>query len=229
MFTLITGVHAPMDLRRNAEYLTCIARNLENRFISEMILLIEETEPFWLKQCLGSKARTVTLGRRLVYRDLFSQQIAPNNFLLATNADIWFDDSLINLASRIGLHSFIALSKWNGDKLFAPEYSQDSWIMRPETGRELQAADWTLGEMGCESRLNQLAHTKGLCLYNPSPDVHAHHEHASAYRVYDHKKLHPGPYRMIRPCPVASMHVVDSRRMCGDYSTCRGEHWDPWR
>ena len=76
--------------------------------------------------------------------------------------------------------------------------SQDVWIFKGVADC-LQSADFHMGQLGCDGRLNFIFYKGGYRVLNPSKFIKVYHEHASPKRDYVESDRIMGPYLMLKP------------------------------
>ena len=93
---LLTGFYRDADPCRSEELLECVRRNVDNAFISEIHVFLEDRVEDQQSLPASPKVRLVDHGRRVTYQDLFSyaSKQMPDRRVIIANADIYFDHSL---------------------------------------------------------------------------------------------------------------------------------------
>jgi len=178
---------------RAAELLTCLNTNLDNHFIDEVALLLEQA---FLAPAVHAKQRTRTNDGRPKYNDFQSwvQELPPleSDVTILANSDIYFDKSLIALAEALKPGQVAALSRWDVQPdgravLFERNDSQDAWVFKGPL-RNVQA-DFPVGVPRCDNRFLYELKRAGYEVINPSYSVRAYHLHAGQRSEYKTEQL----------------------------------------
>ncbi|MCI0337077.1 MAG: FkbM family methyltransferase [Acidobacteria bacterium] len=204
---LIACFYQEIDASRRTEFQECLRRNIENDWLDEIHIFIEE--PVELSKLLpenpllaNPKVRLIPHCRRATYQDLFAyanSQLLGHNVLIA-NADIYFDRTLAQLDGYDLAGKLLCLSRWDIQpdgpaRFFEHPSSQDAWVF--QTPIRDFPCDFHLGVLGCDNRLAWEAEQAGLAVSNPSRSLRAYHLHLSqVHRYSEHQRL-TGPTKSI--------------------------------
>ena len=198
---LLTPYYPDADAARRAEFLDCLRRNVANRALDEVHVLLEDDAPPELD---APKLRLVELGRRATFRDLFdyANRALPGRRVVAANADVYFDGGLDRLAACELADTLLCLSRWDVEpdgtaSLYEHGESQDAWIFDAPI-RSFRAG-FRFGLPGCENRLAWEAERAGLRVENPARSLRAYHLHLSGVRRYTEAQRIHGRVRWIPP------------------------------
>lgn len=186
---LLIGLYHEPEPARAQELRTCLSRNIDNPQIARICLFAEDSEVL-VDSCslLGHpKITIVDHGKRVRYADLFdwaNKDLIDASVIIA-NADIYFDESLLLLATVDLRDKLLCLSRWDiqadgSARLFEYAYSQDAWIFQAPI-RSIKS-DFCLGVPGCDNRLAWEAQAAGLLVTNPCRSIRAYHLHGSGLR-----------------------------------------------
>ena len=190
--TLITPYYQTSNDLRQAELDTCLANNLNNFHIDEVILLIDDGA---IPSHTSGKMKVHPLNARPTYLDWFrvvDLYSISGNVILA-NSDIYFDDSLSEIDEVLSEpNTFMALSRWevNGNSISShpnPEWSQDSWAFSADSIASeglLERLDFGLGVPRCDNKIAYVFATQGWGVRNPYHTIKSMHLHESAERSY---------------------------------------------
>jgi hypothetical protein len=215
---LLAGFYEDKDARRLGELLDCLRRNLENVWLDEIHLFVEE--PVALHELVSrhkllasAKVRLIEHGRRVTYRDMFAyanSRLRGRRVIIA-NADIFFDHTLARLDGYDLSGKLLCLSRWDVQAdgsacFFDHPSSQDAWVFQAPI-REFPC-DFHLGLPGCDNRLAWEAGQAGLRLSNPSRSLRAYHLHLSRIHRYHERQRLTGPTRDV---PAGFLDAPDSR------------------
>jgi len=198
---LLVGFYEERDPDRMAEYTTCLARNLDCCDIAR-VHVFDETRAAGATprmSVLGHpRMERVLCGRRTRFEDFFAYAARelPGRTVIIANTDVFFDESLGELAGYPLDGRLLALSRWDEQRdgssvLFEEPGSQDAWIFRAPL-RPFRC-DWYLGVPGCDNRLAWEARAAGLDVTNPARTIRARHLHLSGRRNYSRADLVEGP------------------------------------
>ncbi len=166
-----------------------------------------------------SKTIIVAVGSRSTYRayfDFANRTFAPGTVVCLSNADIWFDETLLNInGQQLDGRTFFACSRWGfmdelggwhwneGYDKNAP-VAQDAWIFRTpiEWKREVNTLDFEFGHMRCDNVLAWTMQQSGYRVINPTypgpKSLKLHHEHRS--QAHNYGAAIPGPMIFVHPC-----------------------------
>jgi hypothetical protein len=204
---LLTGFYQEADANRREEFRECLRRNLENKWLDEIHLFIEESvgQDRLLAETpllTAAKFRLIAQGRRVTYRDLFAyaNNRLPGQRVIIANADIFFDDTLARLDGHDLSGKLLCLSRWDvradgAAYFFDHPASQDAWIFQTPI-REFPC-DFHLGVPGCDNRLAWEVEHAGLEVSNPSRSLRASHLHLSGVHSYSERQRLAGPTKAI--------------------------------
>lgn len=190
---LIISYYRDQESARQDELDECLRRNSENRYISEIICLIDNNiEP-------PVVVTKVQVDNRPTYNTLLSYS-APDRWNIIANSDIYFDDSLIELKERKG-HEFLALARYDiidGKAVLCNTAdTQDAW-MYYGAPRSMDA-NFAQGVPGCDNAFAYKAHEAGYKVVNPALSIKAYHLHNTGIRRYTYEQRIPEPYFTVWP------------------------------
>jgi hypothetical protein len=192
------------DYQRHSEYLTCIHENLENEHIEKIYVFISDDSKLNFK---SDKLEIVQIDKRPTYKDLFEfcNENLKDQICIISNADIIFDDTILNLKKVNLLEVFIALTRWevfceNGEWCIAPfnnSSSQDVWAFQTPI-KVTDEMDFHLGKPRCDNKIAKLI-SEHYEIRNPGLQIITSHFHMSGYRTYSGNEGMPGPYLCLSP------------------------------
>jgi hypothetical protein len=206
MIRLFTTWYEDPRPDRQKEYALCLATNLECDAIDEVYLLVEG-----VAATLPSSPKLTAryLDRRPTYDDFIgwiNDISAANDISIIANTDIYFDDSVALTSSVMARDHVYALARWDGDRLFYRNDSQDAWIFRGPV-RSLRG-DYQVGVPRCDNRFIHELRAAGYHVRNPSFAIKAFHVHAGEARLYEvRNKEHwvAAPYGYVWPHNLLSL------------------------
>ena len=202
---LITQFFRHSDAKRFEEIKECLRRNCACPHIDQIVLLNEnDLSSHWSSKkgkslIPGSeKIKQVIINKRLTYADYLKyvkESIPANTYTVLCNADIYFEDSLIDLYN-INMHDkMFGLLRWDineaGDAtIFGPRAdSQDAWIFLSNTIHSRQwkmdTYNFQLGQPGCDNAFAGHVLRQGIVLCNPALTFKSFHIHQSGVRNYN--------------------------------------------
>jgi hypothetical protein len=188
---------------RNKEYISCIEKNLSNKFINKIHVFIDD--PNTELNIKSDKLNIIRVNKRNTYSDFFNYanfNLQGKKVILA-NTDIFFDETLGELENFKFDNIVLALTRWDYNTitkksdLYYVDMSQDSWVF--ETPIHVSGADFCLGKPGCDNRISYLLHDSGYDVRNPSMQIKSHHVHDSKYRTYTTADTIAGWYMTLLP------------------------------
>jgi len=224
MIRLFTTWYEDPRADRQKEYELCLSMNLECRAIDEVYLLVEG-----LTVMLPSspKLNARHLDRRPTYDDFIrwiNEIAGANDVSIIANTDIYFDDSVAAASLALPRDHVYALARWDGNKLFYRNDSQDAWIFRGEV-RSIKG-DYKVGVPRCDNRFIHELRTAGYHVRNPSFAIKAFHVHAGEPRLYEggnEKSWVAPPYGYVWP------HNLFSLRRTLLHNALHSGQNVPWR
>jgi hypothetical protein len=187
MLRLFTTSYPEPNAWRSAEYAQCLEKNRQCRSVDGIYVIAEPGSP------TTSESGKVTIRQsssRPTYDDFFdwiNELAGDDDLSIIANADIWFDDPIGTAGKSLKPDQCIALARWDGDKLFDRNDSQDCWMWRGKIKNV--RGDFPLGVPRCDNRLMHELRAAGYDVRNPAFSVKAHHVHAGARGEYDHTNL----------------------------------------
>lgn len=222
---LLINFFSSNDKARNEEYEFCLEKNIENPRIGKIFIFAESEDSLPRSDIISDKLEILVINHRPTFQTLidYANKNLVGEVCVLANSDIIFDET-ISSANRTNLkENFISLSRWDIKKDGSLEYydlshntgapyhnsgwSQDAWIFESPCG--IKNADFFLGVIGQDSRINQLAFDAGMNVINPSQIIIAKHYHISDYRQ-------------------DSISGDPSKRLLGQYLYCQGsDSFDP--
>ena len=180
-----------------------LRRNLENPFITEILLLNEQDYDF--SQFNNNyKINQIIIGERLTFKKAFeimNMKYYNNRKVILANADIYFDETLqllyhYNFSSK---SIIFALLKWanvmENVTLSLRTDSQDAWIFQTPLHTLLisEYTDFPLGAVRCDNRLAKLLKELNYNVIGPVFAIHAIEFNTPLKRsLYDYKRAVSG-------------------------------------
>jgi hypothetical protein len=209
MLTLLSDFYDESDPARRAELLECCRRNVQLAAFGAVYLFLEDrTTPEAARvlcpELRHPKVTLVPFGRRVTFGEYFgfANRLDGVRRCVLANADIYFDASLGALDDYSLQDRLLCLSRWDvqadgSANLYVNAFSQDAWIFQTPLRLSESACRFTLGIMGCDSRLARVAIKAHLRVSNPSRTIRAHHLHLSGVRHYSRRKRVHGHYHAV--------------------------------
>lgn len=211
---LLTSLYSETNSGRRAELFECLRLNVENQYFDEIHLFLEDQSNLQdlasANPILGSaKLRLTPWNDRIKYSDLFTyaNRHLSGSRVVISNADIYFDQTLMHLDDHDLSNRLLCLSRWDvqtdgSSVLFEHPASQDAWIFQPPLQEFF--CDFPLGVPGCDNRLAWEAEHAGLTVSNPSRSIRAYHLHLTQIRHYTERQRINGP---TKPVPAVFMET----------------------
>lgn len=197
---ILTEYHNSKSQERNAEYIYCIKKNIENPIIEGIHIFIGEDT---IVDFIGSSQKVFIIRKkqRPTY-DEFIRYAAENldsSICIIANTDIVIAEGFEKLSKEYLEGKFISLSRWDsiGKKTshYDFAYSQDAWVFLSPIS--ISNSDFNLGILGCDNRIAYEAHSSGLDVRNPSGFLKVVHYHESNYRTYKVQDTLRGKYLFV--------------------------------
>ncbi len=190
--TLYVPYYSPPSNTRVEEIEFCLKKNLENKHISRIVLLVDDgTIPSQLQK----KITLFETKKRPTYKLWLelTKKYSNGGISLLANSDIFFDETIL-LLNRLFVsnNSLAAISRYEFNGVNAtlhgkPHWSQDSWAICDDSDIPsglYEAADIPMGTPRCDNRIAYLFLRYSWSVLNPCKYVRSYHLHNSKYRNY---------------------------------------------
>ncbi len=208
-FILMVPLYNEKNSFRIDEYISCLEKNMTHSMIKKIHVMYDvshddDRESCLLKFILDRNLQVSYIDRRPTYQDFFNlaDTLYPNQAIILSNADIFFNETLYSLKNFNLDGKFLALTRYNVLKngvldlywlkdqkgMFSKqsaEYSQDVWIFKtplPKLKCDILVGTWT-----CDSRLAYQISRTHLKVLNPCLTIQCCHVHLSDVRNYEIK------------------------------------------
>lgn len=186
---LLISLYNEESSQRLEELLFCLNKNINNSYISKIIIFIDGKLDYEIPS--HPKLKFIYLISRPCFRDLFNY--ANNNFSsdsikIVANSDIYFDDTLKYVVKYLSFGTIFCLTRWNHHQDNSIRYylnfkSQDVWLYKGSIPNE--TGNFFLGLPGSDNRLACELKNCGLKVKNPSFNLRSIHLHNSTVRNYN--------------------------------------------
>ena len=198
MVTLFISLYQPSEPSREIEIVECLVNNVSNKYIDKIIIL---NEGFYHPILLTEKINNIQIEGRPNFSQFYSYLNKTGINIIANN-DIKFDFTL-------GRLKYLFLKK--GDMLSLTRHEKNGFLMREKESDSqdvwmfkgvadcLKTANFQMGQLGCDGRLNFVFYKGGYRVLNPSKFIKVHHEHTSPNREYVESDRLKGPYLLLKP------------------------------
>jgi hypothetical protein len=195
--TLFVPYYDSSDNIRQNELITCLRKNVVNKFIDKIFLLIDDG---CVPEVTSDKIEIIYVKDRPTFLDwleLTKSRCASGISVLA-NTDIYFDESISKLKNIfVANNEFVALSRYDkiGDALslhINPHWSQDVWAISANASVPeslVRMANIKLGIPRCDNKIAYVFSVNGFKLFNPCHDIRSVHIHESGLRNYHKNDL----------------------------------------
>jgi SAM-dependent methyltransferase/glycosyltransferase involved in cell wall biosynthesis len=193
---LFSSYYRAPTSERQRELDICLERNLRCEHIDRIVLLVDDGS---CPAIHDSRIETIALAKRPTYFDWISlsSQLVPGTVSLLANSDIYFDESLSEIARVFSEpHTFMALSRHeeSGEVISChlnPQWSQDVWGFKvpckfPED--HSRSLGVPLGVPRCDNKVAYIFAIHGWKIVNPCKRIRAVHVHQTGERNYDKKR-----------------------------------------
>jgi len=188
---LFQQFYIPNNNLRYNETKYCLKKNLLNEKIKKIYLLNEKiyTNSEMGLPVTNNKIEQINLGKRLMFSDVFKFVIDNNinGYIILSNSDIYYDNTLNNIYKiqlkkhRIALCQSRTELKTNLYKIKQYRgYSQDTWIYHSNNKiNDLKDFDFNFGVIRCDGNMAHRLNKNKFKLYN-FPNlikcIHVHRE-----------------------------------------------------
>jgi hypothetical protein len=199
---LITQFFKHKDYARFRELKECLAHSCANSVIDKIVLINEKDYSKDYGKMVGaSKIEQVISGKRLTYSDFLKyvkENVPSDVFVILCNADIYFDNTLLELHKVNMNDKMLGLLRWDVEavdkmesaKLFGPRNdSQDSWIF---LSNSIKSREWNyntfnfqLGQPGCDNVFAGYIMRQKFVISNPALSIKSYHLHNVGGRNYN--------------------------------------------
>jgi len=195
-FNLIICLYNEPNKKRADEYRHCLQKNLRNAAIQNIHVIYDTSKDpdkqsslhEWL---LSQKITLSYTEKRQSFGDCFrcANELIPEETVIISNADIWFNKTLSLIKSNHLEGKFFAITrhdrKENRLKRVQLSFSHDSWIFKTPFKTSGKLNHVPIGSWFCEKPVVDAAQKlAGLRVYNPALSIQCIHEHQSGIRHY---------------------------------------------
>lgn len=211
---LFTQFFQHKDKKRYLEIKQCLKNNCECPDIDTIVLLNEKDfSNEWKNIPNSNKIKQVVINKRLTYSDFlkYVYDNVPNDvFTILSNADIYFDETLIELYKTNMEDKMFGLLRWDVDtngkaELFGPRNdSQDSWIFLSNSIKsrkwDFSKFNFQLGQAGCDNAFAAHILRQKFAICNPANTLKTYHIHNTNIRNYNTMNyIHSDIYMNVSP------------------------------
>ncbi|MEK0368720.1 MAG: hypothetical protein QQN62_03830 [Nitrosopumilus sp.] len=173
---------------RNLEFKLCFVKNINNRFIDEIVIFFENyddslstlTEFDYMR---NNKVKIINVDSFPNYSVLFdyANENYKGEIVIVANADIYFDETLAKVENlKFKDNMMLFLTRYgidnSGHEFLQNTGSFDSYIFRSPVQSFYNGI--MMGVLGCDSYLLQRAIEAGMKVYNPALSVNSYHHHS---------------------------------------------------
>lgn len=201
---LVTQFYISDNKLRHSEIIECLHKNLDNSLISKIYLITEceySEEILEISNHINkNKIIQINIGKRMNYSDAFDivEQYNLNGYIIISNSDIFFDNTLSNLytsglSQKKMIYSQLRFEYTDNDlsncKIFGPRGdSQDTWIYHSNfniSRQQRSVFKFKLGIPGCDNHINYVFAILGYKIHNEPYYIKSYHNHKSDFRTYN--------------------------------------------
>ena len=215
--------------KRNAEILTCLAKNVENPYITHIHLL---NERIYTVDDMGTASSKIVQHdnklRRMTFQNIirYIRDKDLKGYFMFANSDIFFDATLVNLlvstihepSSRKKMFALLRY-EYNPEDiaaspLFGPRFdSQDTWIFHSNnfiTEFQERIFNVQFGQPGCDNKVAYLLNILGFTIINDPAFIKTYHFHTDPTRNYTIKDVIASPWAVVVPSHVLPESIPQS-------------------
>jgi hypothetical protein len=209
---LITQYYKDNSSERQKEIDLCLEKNIENKHIDQIHLLLESEDVKIPTNYQVDKVKITVIGKRWKFRDAFEycNRELSGLVCIVANSDIYFDQSINHiLRQRTFTGQFISLTRYDVTKEntlrfneWTASFCQDAWIFESPLPLNTIDTDYYFGWMGCDNRIAyEIKHNArpAFHIYNPCYLVCSRHLHSSNKRNYTPENKVEGNYAVVHP------------------------------
>ena len=188
-FNLLTTFYNEKNIQRKLEYKRCFLENINNKFINKVYVFYENPQGIedYLK---NSKVKVIPINKRPSFQTYFdfANKYLRDKFIIISNTDIFFDQTLGLLKNFSFRNQVLALTRYN-----IPEYngkwirhtlSFDSWIFKAPLTVKTNSI---IGTFGSDLLIAYDLLALNIKVINPSLSIKTWHVHLSDDRKYEKK------------------------------------------
>lgn len=187
---------------RASELHECIVNNIENPYITKMLMYIDPdtTVPSFMLE--SSKIKIVDLGHRPTYAE-FMDDMEDGAINIISNLDIYYDESIAMTVDMSETDAY-AMIRYNvlsnGRVVFQNwSYAQDAWVFNGKP-KGMKDHDYTLGVLGGDNRILAIMREAGYNVSSPSSTFKIYHLHNFRNpRPSFQKHTIKGEYSVVQP------------------------------
>jgi len=191
---VVSFYHEP-NKERNKELTMAITRNVQNPYISQIYVLIQDCNQIILGH---SKVKAVCFDQQPLYKNFFevAQQGSPDRVVIVSNGDVVYKDAVKHLAKVLynETSTFFILPRWgyghyvDENKCMSHHKSYDGYaFFSGITFVGLDRLDFPMNRKGAEHVACGHLLQGGLNFQNPCLDVFGLHLHGTEFRPYLNK------------------------------------------
>jgi len=200
---LFTYLYNETNPRRIKEYIRCLEKNRNHPMIKKIHVnydISNDPEKTGvIHQYLQEHGIDISYAKgrlTLIQCMRMINELFPDDYVIFSNADIWFNETLLRLDTEHIEGKMLGLSRRGGLRF---PYSQDTWIFKTPFLADHHFLEKTyIGLPNCEKPIIHVArNVMGLHVYNPCYSIHCMHEHKSRIRHHEainHWGTIPLPY-----------------------------------
>jgi len=186
---LLICIYNETNKHRANEYIYCLKKNLAHPMIKQIHVSYDTSQDKQLKgnllRWLQRRQIPITYQeKRQTFGDCMrlANELFPDDYVIISNADIYFDKTLSQLKKQYIDGQFLALTRSaeSKDKIRPQKnlFSQDTWIFKTPFRNTEHLNLAYVGQWFCETHLCPVVvQNEKLMLYNPCLDIHCMHKH----------------------------------------------------
>jgi hypothetical protein len=219
-------IHLLIDYYKNprperAEELDfCFLENINSKEFDYIHIFAQSELP--IKE-IPDNVKIINISNRLTYQyyiDYARNNIPKGDIIVLSNADIFFDESILRVKEIDLSNKVLALTRFcpyhghwvDGQGQITPYHnhnrSQDVWVW--ENSLNITSANFNIGVLGCDNKIAFELHKAGYQIWNPSFSIVCYHKHKERNDELDHYSHSPkiwlsGPYLLPNVCLIENI------------------------
>ena len=185
---LIVCLYNETQKKRADEYILCLKKNRTHPQIKNIHVIYDMTNDPNLRGIIPRFLRKESFStsytqKRQTFGDCIrcANELFPMQYVILSNADIFFDETLDLLKDRHIKRRLLAITRSLGRTVSA-RTSQDCWIFETPFPLDPMLDETRIGLHDCEKPIIWVAKKNGLRVYNPCRSINCTHVHRSFIR-----------------------------------------------
>lgn len=206
---LFTQFYIPDNKERYNEIKETLKKNVQNRFITKIILINEKKFTDQEMDISNNKILQIVKGSRMTFLDVFKtiDNVGLQGYIVVTNSDIFFNKTFENIFRSNLMHkkkifSLLRLeynkNNINEKKLYKDyKWSADTWIFysnQKNNIKNTEEFDLKMGMNGVDNIIPYKFLRNGFEVFNEPLFIETFHNHHNDYRTWKKSELIENQY-----------------------------------